>query len=173
MSNAPNQKLKQLYLLKILLEQTDEEHSMTVKEIIEHLQQYGITAERKSLYSDMERLENYGVSVVSQKSNTVGYYVENRQFELAELKLMVDAIQSSRFISAKKSADLIKKIAALGSIHQAKLLKRNVFVNEQSKTINESVLYNVDAIHTAISNNKHILFNVHHWILPLNGECVN
>jgi len=158
MPNAPNQKLKQLYLMKILLEQTDEEHPMSVKDLIGQLDLYGITAERKSLYADIERLTDFGINVVSQKTNTVGYFVGDRQFELAELKLMVDAVQSSRFISAKKSAGLIKKIAALGSVHQAKQLNRHVFVDGQPKTINESVLYNVDAIHAAINENKKISY---------------
>ena len=158
MPNAPNQKLKQLYLMKILLEQTDEEHPMSVKDLIGQLDLYGISAERKSLYADIERLTDYGINVVSQKTNTVGYFVGDRQFELAELKLMVDAVQSSRFISAKKSAGLIKKIAALGSVHQAKQLNRHVFVDGQPKTINENVLYNVDAIHAAINENRKISY---------------
>ena len=151
MANAPNQKLKQLYLMKILMEQTDEEHPMSVKDLIEQLQLYDISAERKTLYADIERLTEFGINVVSQKTNTVKYFVGDRPFELAELKLMVDAIQSSRFITPRKSAGLIKKIAALGSIHQAKQLNRHVFVDGQPKSINESVLYNVDAIHAAVN----------------------
>jgi len=158
MANAPNQKLKQLYLMKILMEQTDEEHPMSVKDLIDHLLLYGISAERKSLYSDIERLTDFGINVVSQKTNTVGYFVGDRQFELAELKLMVDAVQSCRFIPVKKSAELIKKIASLGSVHQAKQLNRQVFVDGQPKTINDSVLYNVDAIHAAINERKKISF---------------
>ena len=158
MANAPNQKLKQLYLMKILLEQTDDEHTMSVKDLIGQLNLYGISAERKTLYADIERLIEFGINVESRKTNTVGYFVGNRQFELAELKLMVDAVQSSHFISAKKSAGLIKKIAALGSVHQAKQLNRQVFVDGQPKTINESVLYNVDAIHSAINEGKKISF---------------
>ena len=158
MANAPNQKLKQLYLMKILLEQSDEEHPMSVKDLIGQLRLYGIAAERKSLYADIDRLIEFGINVVTQKTATVGYFVGDRQFELAELKLMVDAVQSSRFIPVKKSAALIKKIAALGSVHQAKQLNRQVFVDGQPKTINESVFYNVDAIHAAISENKKISF---------------
>ena len=158
MPNAPNQKLKQLYLMKILMEQTDEDHPMSVKDLIDELGRYGISAERKSLYADIERLKDFGIDVDSQKTSTVGYYVGHRQFELAELKLMVDAVQSSRFITAKKSAGLIKKIAALGSVHQAKELNRHVFVEGQPKTINESVFINVDTIHAAINGNKKISY---------------
>jgi len=158
MANAPNQKLKQLYLMKILMEQTDEEHPMSVKDLIGQLQLYDISAERKTLYADIERLTEFGINVVSQKTNTVKYFVGDRPFELAELKLMVDAIQSSRFITPRKSAGLIKKISALGSVHQAKQLNRHVFVDGQPKSINESVLYNVDAIHAAVNGRKKISF---------------
>lgn len=158
MPSTPNQKLKQLYLMKILLEQTDEEHPMSVKDLIEHLRLYGIDAERKSIYTDIERLQQFGINVESKKTNTVGYFVAHRQFELAELKLMVDAVQSSHFITTKKSAGLIKKIAALGSTHQAKELNRHVFVDGQPKTINENVYYSVDTIHAAINGNKKISF---------------
>ena len=114
MANSPNQKLKQLYLMKILTEQTDDEHPMSANDLIYQLRLYGISAERKSLYSDIERLSDFGINVIKQKTSTVRYFVGDRQFELAELKLMVDAVQSSRFIPVKKSAELIKKIAALG-----------------------------------------------------------
>jgi len=144
--------------MKILLNCTDEEHPMTIKEIVNALKSYGIESERKSLYTDIERLVAFGINVESKKTKTVGYYVANRQFELAELKMLVDAVQSSRFISAKKSAELIKKISTLGSIHKAKQLNRQVYVDGQPKSINESILYNVDSIHTAINECKKITF---------------
>jgi predicted DNA-binding transcriptional regulator YafY len=158
MANAPNQKLKQLCLMRILLERTDEEHTMSVKDLIAELRLYGIAAERKSLYADIERLVEFGINVESRKSGTVGYFVADRSFELAELKLLVDAVQSSRFITPKKSAALIKKISALGSVHQAKQLNRQVFVDGLPKAMNESVFYNVDAIHAAINEGKKISF---------------
>ena len=163
MANAPNQKLKQLYILRILTEQTDDEHPMSVKDLIGQLDKYGITAERKSLYSDVARLKEFGINIESQKTNTVRYFVGDRQFELAELKLMVDAVQSSRFISAKKSAGLIRKIAALGSVHQAKQLNRHVFVEGQPKTVNEDTYYNVDAIHSAINERRQIKFKYFYY----------
>ena len=158
MANAPNQKLKQLYLMKILLEQTDEEHPLSSKELIDQLRLYGIATERKSLYADIERLQDYGVDIVTRKTNTVGYFVASRDFELAELKLLVDAVQSSRFITPKKSAELIRKLSALASVHQSKQLNRQVFVDGQPKSMNESVYYSVDAIHAAISEGKKIRF---------------
>ena len=144
MANMPNQKLKQLYIMKILMEQTDEEHPMSVKDLISQLELLGITAERKSLYSDIERLTEFGINVVSRKTNTVGYFIGDRQFELAELKLMVDAVQSSHFVSTKKSAALIKKIAALGSVHQAKQLNRHVFV--EAKQFAHGVIYRLQPV---------------------------
>ena len=106
MAERMNQKLKILYLMKILLEKTDETHSITVQEMITALASYGITAERKSLYSDLESLRTYGLDVIGVQENRNYYYhVGNRQFELAELKLLVDSVQSARFITARKSAD--------------------------------------------------------------------
>jgi predicted DNA-binding transcriptional regulator YafY len=158
MANSPNQKLRQLYLMRILMELSDEEHPMTVKDLIGQLRLCGIEAERKSLYADVERLIQFGINVETVKTNTVGYFVAQRDFELAELKLLADAVQSSRFITVKKSEGLIRKIAALGSVHQAKQLNRQVYVDGQPKSVNESVYYNVDAIHTAINENKKIGF---------------
>lgn len=158
MSSSPNQKMKLLYLMKILLERTDETHMLTIADMIAALAEYDIRAERKSLYSDMELLRGFGLNVEMHKAKTVGYYIGARQFELAELKLLVDAVQSSRFITAKKSNELIKKLATLSSIHQAKELKRQVFIADRPKPINESIYYNVDAIHAAINEHRKIRF---------------
>ena len=127
MAKGTNQKLKLVYLIKILLEQTDEEHSITMQEIMEALAAYDITAERKSIYADLEEIRNLGIDIVGeQKGKNYLYHVAGRQFELAELKLLVDAIQSSKFITAKKSRELIKKLESLASIHEAKQLQRQV-----------------------------------------------
>lgn len=145
--------------MKILLEQTDEDQVLTIQELLGFLSEYGVIAERKSIYSDMELLRNYGVDVEMRKSKTVGYYIASRQFELPELKLLVDAVQSSRFITYKKSNELIEKLSSLTSVHQAKQLRRHVFTADRPKAINESVYYNIDAIHTAINAGKKISFN--------------
>jgi len=158
MASSSNQKLKLLYLLKILLEKTDAQNPMTMAEIISALARHGIQAERKSLYSDMELLRQFGVDVEMQRSKTVGYYVAERQFELPELKLLVDAVQSCRFISKRKSEKLIKKLSSLTSSHQAKQLHRQVFVMDRAKTINETVYYSIDQIHHAIGEGKKIAF---------------
>lgn len=158
MPSSPNQKMKLLYLMRILLEKTDGEHALTLREILTELQGYGIQAERKSIYSDLELLRQYGIPIETRKSKSYGYYVDGGQFELAELKLLVDAVQSSRFISSKKSEELIKKLSSLTSVHQAKELKRQVYVADRPKTVNESVYYTIDAIHTAINHGQKISF---------------
>ena len=152
------QKLKRLYLLKILTERTDEEHTITVPEMITALEEYGIFAERKSIYDDIECLRLFGVDICSRKSRTTDYYVDCREFELPELKLLVDSVQASKFITTKKSMELISKIEKLTSNANAKKLQRQVFILNRVKTLNEQVFYNIDKIHDAISANRKITF---------------
>lgn len=163
MPRNPNQKLKLLYLLKILQERTDEAHAITLAQILGALNGYGITAERKSIYDDLEALRVYGVDVEMRKEKNYEYYIANRAFELPELKLLVDAVQSSKFITHKKSNELIKKVEGLASVHQARQLQRQVFVQNRVKTMNESIYYNVDQIHSAISQGVKISFLYFEW----------
>ena len=164
MPKSSNQKLKLIYLMKILLERTDETHSITMSEIIDALAAYDISAERKSLYNDIENLGVYGLDVIgTQEDRTYSYHIGNRQFELAELKLLVDSVQSAKFITAKKSNELIKKIEGLASKYEASQLHRQVFVAGRVKTMNESIYYNVDRIHTAIAENSRITFQYFQW----------
>lgn len=164
MAKGSNQKLKIVYLMKILLEKTDETHSITMAEIISSLESYGITAERKSIYSDIESLRQYGLDIIGeQQDRTYYYYIGNRQFELAELKLLVDSVQSAKFITAKKSNELIAKIEGLASKHEASQLQRQVYTTERIKTANESIYYNVDRIHSAIAANVQITFQYFNW----------
>ena len=165
MAKNEKQKLKLLYLNRILHEQTDEEHRMNAEQLISALDAYDIMAERKSIYGDIVALQDFGVDIVSQKGRGAGYYVASRDFELAELKLLVDAIQSSRFITARKSKDLIAKLSSLISKHEARSLQRQVYVAGRVKTLNEEIYYNVDKIHTAISQNKKISFRYFEWKL--------
>lgn len=139
MPKSPNQKLKLLYLMEILLQQTDERHPMTVPEMIAQLAQRGVSAERKSIYGDLEALRIFGLDIVQTKSKTTGYYVGTRAFETPELKLLVDSVQSSKFITHKKTLALIKKIEGLASIYDAQLLQRQVYVHGRVKSMNESV----------------------------------
>ena len=153
-----NQKLKMLYLAKILMEQTDEEHTITVPEMIAELSKLGISAERKSIYDDLEYLQLFGLDICSNKTRTTNYYIASREFELPELKLLVDSVQSSKFITRKKSMELISKIEKLTSREYAKQLQRQVFITNRVKTLNEQIYYNVDKIHDAIAANKQITF---------------
>lgn len=164
MARNANQKLKVLYLMKILMERTDERHSMTMPEIIDALAEYDISAERKSVYGDIQSLQDYGLDIIGEKNGKhYRYYVASRQFELPELKLLVDAVQSSKFVTERKSNELIKKLEHLGSRHEARQLQRQVYVSGRIKTMNESIYYNVDEIHNAISSNVKIRFQYFQW----------
>lgn len=157
-AKGSNQKLKLLYLLKMLIEKTDEANTMTINDMIAELERYGITAERKSIYDDLEALRHYGLDIATRKSKTTDYFVAGRLFELPELKLLVDAVQCSKFVTHKKSNDLIKKIESLASNKQAQSLHRQVYVSNRVKTINESIYYNVDSLHASIAENKKVSF---------------
>ena len=158
MARSANQKLKLLYLCQILTQQTDEEHPMTVQELISQLARYDIQAERKSVYDDLEALSRFGVDVQCRKGRHPGWFVGARDFELPELKLLVDAVQSSRFITRRKSDALIRKLERLASVYQARQLQRQVFVSGRVKVMNESIYFNVDRLHTAIAARRAITF---------------
>lgn len=166
MAKSSNQKLKLLYIIKILSECTDEHHMLTAQDIIDRLAVYHITAERKSIYDDINRLIDFGYDIISVRSKTNGgYYMASHEFESAELKLLVDAVQASRFITVKKSRELIKKIEKLTNQYDAQGLQRQVYVAGRVKTENESIYYNVDAVHQAIHSNRQILFTYLEWTL--------
>jgi predicted DNA-binding transcriptional regulator YafY len=162
--------------MKVFLEKTDEQHPMTVKDLILYLNDWGITVERKTVYDDIETLRLFGMDILNRREKPSGFYLASRTFEPAELKLLVDAVQSSRFITQKKSLQLIHKLESLTSVHEAKRLQRQVFVESQVKTVNESIYYNIDEIYTAISENRQISFQYYEWTvekemsLRKNGE---
>lgn len=159
MPRSSNQKLKLLYVMRYLLQETDAEHPASTGRILEHLSAQGITAERKSIYDDIEALRLFGLDIEQNESRrSGGYYVASRNFELPELKLLVDSVQSSKFITRQKTTALIKKIEKLASTYEAQLLQRQVYVANRVKTMNESIYYNVDAIHAGISQNRKIRF---------------
>ncbi len=159
MARSANQKRKLPILAKYLLEKSDEEHPISTGEMLAELERNGILAERKSIYDDMAQLTELGLDVQSRKGKNGGWFIGQRDFELAELKLLVDAVQSSRFLTEKKSAGLIHKLEALTSVHQARQLQRQVYVDRRIKTMNESIFYNVDMLHTAIAANRVITFH--------------
>ena len=164
MPRGSNQKFKLYRLAQIMMEQTDDEHYITMPEIIEELAKYDVTADRKSVYADLRDLSILGIEVEGEPiGNRYHYHVVSRAFELPELKLLVDAIQSSKFITEKKTNRLIKKLETLVSKYDAQKLQRQVFVSGRIKTMNESIYYTVDAIHNAISENKKIKFQYYQW----------
>ncbi len=158
MPKSPNQKMKLLVLQQLLLTRTDEEHPLTIQQMIDELERWDIKAERKSLYDDMEVLRTFGLDVQSRKGRASGWFVGSREFELPELKLLVDAVQSSKFITRKKSDALIRKLEGMASTHQAKQLQRQVYVSNRVKTMNESIYYTVDTLHGAIGSRKPVSF---------------
>ena len=158
MPKSPNQKLKLLVLLRYLMRCSDEAHPVTVQDMIEELARQDISAERKTIYDDMEALRRFGVDIVQRKDRSTGYYVAARDFELPELKLLVDSIQSSKFITQRKTLSLIRKLENLASVYDAQLLERQVYVRGRVKSMNESVYYNVDEISGAISRDRAIRF---------------
>lgn len=164
MPKGTNQKFKLYRLAQIMLEKTDEEHFITMPEILKDLEGYEITADRKSIYNDLKDLEQLGIEVEGEPvGNRYHYHVVSREFELPELKLLVDAIQSSKFITERKSNALIKKLEKLVSKYDAQKLQRQVYVSGRIKTMNESIYYNVDAIHNAITENRKIKFQYFQW----------
>lgn len=164
MAAAQAQKMKLLYLMKILMERTDENHILTANELCDLLHsEYGIPAERKSIYNDISALQEFGLDIIQQKGRNPGYYIGSRLFELAELKLLVDAMQASKSITEKKTDELIRKLESLASHDDARQLQQQVFLYKRAKTENETIYYNVDYIHTAIYTNVQIRFQYTEW----------
>lgn len=163
MAKSVTNKLRTLYIMDALMEKSDENHRLSVKDFLSILSSYGIEAERKSIYDDIETLKVWGMDILYTKERPAGYYLASRQFELTELKLLVDAVQSSKFITEKKSRELIKKLESLASADEAKQLQRQVFIANRIKTQNESIYYNVDKIQEAILANQKISFTYYKW----------
>lgn len=166
-----HQKLKLLYLSKIFHEETDDQHSLTMSEIIDKLAGYGVNADRRTLYHDFEELRDFGLDIISEQIGRSCYYhLGNRDFELPELKLLVDSVQAAKFITDKKSRQLIGKIEALASKFEAGKLHRQIVLSGRVKTINKSVFYNIDKIHEAINSNLQIRFQYCQWNLKKQME---
>lgn len=164
MAKSPNQKLKLLYLCRYLLRVSDQDHPVTVAQMIEYLRQQDISAERKSIYDDMEALRLFGLDVQTVRiGSATGYFIGERPFQLPELKLLVDSVQSSKFITGKKSLELIEKLEGLTSENDARQLHRQVYVRGRIKAMNESIYYHVDEIHSAIDNDQPLSFRYYEW----------
>lgn len=151
-------KNRPLHIFKYLWEHTDESHPATTADIMEHLASLGITTTRKTVAEDVAELQESGFDIVCNRSRQNEYFIGSRYMEVAELKMLVDAVQAAKFISPKKSAELIGKVSALASPHQSIDLKRNLFVDGKVKTSNEAVYYSVDALHNAIQNSLTVTF---------------
>lgn len=164
MAKGTNQKQKLLYLAEIFKRETDENHGLSAKEISARLAVYDISEDRKTLYNDIEILNNFGMEIIHETIGHNHYYkLINREFQLAELKLLVDSVQSSKYITEKKSRELIRKLGTLTSRHEAAQLNRQVEIAGRVKTMNESIFINIDAIHNAINNNFIIEFKYFNW----------
>jgi predicted DNA-binding transcriptional regulator YafY len=165
MSKSPNQKLRILYLLKMLMQETDDRHGMTMPEIIDRLDEEGILAERRAVYDDIKLLREFGVDIIARKSRTTDYFIGSRDFEFQELTLLIDAVQSSKFLTEKKSRELIRKLSALVSVHEAASLNHGVHVAGRIKMQNESIYYILNDIQYAISKGYKIAFKYYDYDL--------
>ena len=166
MSKSDNQKLKILYILDYLQRNSHADHPIRATELIQMLEkQHNILCERKTVYSDIAALQEYGADIVSVPGKNGGYYIASRNFELPELKLLIDAVQSSRFLTEKKSRELIEKLCKECSVHEAQLVRRDVLVSGRVKSMNETIYYNVDSIQEAIGQNRQITFRYFDWAL--------
>ena len=164
MPKSDNQKLKIFYILEYLQKNSHEDHPVRASEIISMLdRQHNIACDRKTVYSDVAALQDYGVDIVSIPGKNGGYYIASRNFELPELKLLIDAVQSSRYLTEKKSKELIEKLLTQCNEQDARLMKRNIMVSGRVKSMNETIYYSVDTIHEAITQNKQITFRYFDW----------
>lgn len=164
MPKSENQKLRILYILKYLEKNSHENHPVRALDLISMLEhQHDLVCDRKTVYSDIAALQEYGVDIVSLPGKNGGYYVASRNFELPELKLLIDAVQSSRYLTEKKSRELIEKLCSQCNEDDARLMRRNVLVSGRVKSMNETIYYNVDAIQEAIAQNRQITFRYFDW----------
>ncbi len=159
MAKFARQKQKILYVKELLEKESDSQSPLSMEEILDYLDSQGISAERKSIYDDLDALRDFGLEIVYQKRSPKGYYLKSRPFETAELKLLIDAVEASKFITEKKTMELIEKLSAFGARNKRRLIKRQVFVRDRIKSMNESIYHNVDRIHEAISCNRRITFS--------------
>ena len=171
MARSKNQKQKLLWLAKIFFEETDETHGLSMSELISRLENLDISADRKTLYMDMEELRSFGMDIIAaHDGKKYYYYLGARTFELPELKLLVDAVQSSRFITEKKSRELIRKLQKLAGKHDADRLQSQIILSERVKSMNESIYYNIDRIEDAINDNRQISFQYFQWNMEKKPE---
>ena len=163
MSKVGKQKMKLIRLRDILLEYSSEEHPLSANDLIEHLAGFGIEAERKSIYDDIEELRKYGMDIICKKGKNSGYFVGERDFEIAELKMLVDAVQATRFITNRQSRKLIEKLSSFAGKYDRAKLQRQVHMPERIKSKDSRIYILIDAIHNAINTNRMIRFRYTEW----------
>ena len=164
MPKSDNQKLKILYILDYLQKNSHEEKPVRAAELIQMLEsRHNIRCDRKTVYSDIAALIDYGIDIITKPGKNGGYYIASRNFELPELKLLIDAVLSSRFLTEKKSRELIEKLCNQCNEHDAALMKRNMLVSGRVKSMNETIYYSVDTIQEAIAQNRQIQFRYFDW----------
>ncbi len=164
MPKSDNQKLKIFYILDYLKQNSHQDHLVRAAELISMLNRmHNISCDRKTIYSDIAALQDYGVDIISIPGKNGGYYIGSRNFELPELKLLIDAVQSSRYLTERKSRELIEKLCAECSVHDARLMRRDILVSGRVKSMNETIYYNVDSIQDAITQNRQISFRYFDW----------
>ncbi|MEG0979457.1 MAG: WYL domain-containing protein [Oscillospiraceae bacterium] len=166
MSGKANSKLKLLYLMDIFYYKTDEDNILSANELCDELENmHGIIAERKSIYTDIEVLQEYGMDIIFTRVPKRGYFLASRKYEIAEIRLLIDAVQAAGFITPKKTLQLIDKIKKESSIYQAQKLGHQVYVDNRVKCDNEEIYYNIDLLNNAIESNKQVrLVYVRHRI---------
>lgn len=157
-SSSMKQRMRILHVLKIMTEETDEEHALTMPQLLDRLNDCGITAARKAIYDDINALKEFGYDIQVGKGSGASYSMVSREFELPELTLLADAVSSSKFITQKKSSELIHKLEKLSSKYEAAGIDRQVFVADRVKAANEKIYINIDVIHRAIAKKKKIRF---------------
>lgn len=172
MAARSGQKVKLLYIIKILTELTDEEHPLSAGEICQKLASFGVTAERKAIYDDIECLISFGYDIINTRIPKNGYFLASRDFELPEVFLLGDAVRTAKFISEKKTRELTKKLDKLLSHYQAKSSLRGIYIDGSSKTSNEELFYNIDRINTAIEQGKKIKFTYSKKLLKEGRQIV-
>ncbi|MBR5126217.1 MAG: WYL domain-containing transcriptional regulator [Oscillospiraceae bacterium] len=164
MPKSDNQKLKIFYILDYLEKNSHQDHPVRASELLGMLErQHNIVCDRKTVYSDIAALQDYGVDIVSIPGKNGGYYIASRNFELPELKLLINAVQSSKYLTEKKSRELIEKLCTECSVYDAQLMRRDVLVSGRVKSMNETIYYNVDTIQEAIGENRQISFRYFDW----------
>ena len=163
MAKSDNQKLTLLYIRDYLEQNSDESHPVSAQDLIQMLANKGISCERKTIYSDISLLQEFGTDIVKCRGRNGGYYIASRNFELPELKLLIDAVQSSRFLTQRKSRELIGKLCQQCNRFDASLMHRDMVIDRRVKSMNETIYYNVDTIQSAITENRQIRFRYFDW----------